>query len=72
LRAQGTQAGAWVVNTCIRVADACFSLAGGSAVYDTSPLQRRMRDLHTAGQHATIQQRHYLNAGKALLNLQRV
>ena len=71
LRAQGAQAGAWVVNTCIRVADACFALAGGSAVYDTSPLQRRMRDLHTAGQHATIQQRHYLNAGKALLNLQR-
>jgi catechol 2,3-dioxygenase-like lactoylglutathione lyase family enzyme len=36
----------------------CFALAGGSAVYDSSPLQRRLRDLHTAAQHATVQQRH--------------
>jgi len=42
----------------------CFALAGGSAVYDSSPLQRRLRDLHTAAQHAAVQQRHYAAAGK--------
>jgi alkylation response protein AidB-like acyl-CoA dehydrogenase len=68
LLAQGTQAGIWVSTTCVRVADACFALAGGSAVYESSPLQRRMRDLHTAAQHAAAQQRHYVGAGKLLLD----
>ena len=43
LLAQGTQTGIWVATTCVRVVDACFTLAGGSAVYESSPLQRRMR-----------------------------
>jgi len=64
LSAEGTQAGIWVATTCVRVADACFALAGGNAVYDSSPLQRRLRDLHTAAQHAAVQQRHYATAGK--------
>jgi indole-3-acetate monooxygenase len=64
---QGTQCGIWVATACVRVVDACFALAGGSAVYESSPLQRRMRDLHVAAQHATIHQRHYVAAGKAAL-----
>jgi alkylation response protein AidB-like acyl-CoA dehydrogenase len=64
---QGTQTGIWVATTCVRVADACFTLAGGSAVYESSPLQRRLRDLHAAAQHATIHQRHYVAAGKSAL-----
>jgi alkylation response protein AidB-like acyl-CoA dehydrogenase len=68
LLVEATQAGAWIAATCVRVVDACFALAGGSAVYETSPLQRRLRDMHTAAQHATIQQRHYAGAGKLLLN----
>jgi alkylation response protein AidB-like acyl-CoA dehydrogenase len=65
---QGTQTGIWVATTCVRVADACFALAGGSAVYESSPLQRRLRDLHSAAQHATVQQRHYVTAGKLLVS----
>jgi hypothetical protein len=38
-----------------------------AAVYESSPLQRRLRDLHIAAQHATVQQRHYVTAGKAAL-----
>jgi indole-3-acetate monooxygenase len=71
LHAQGTQAGIWIAAACVRVADACFTLAGGHAVYESSPLQRRMRDLHVAAQHAVVHQRHYVNAGKTLLNLRR-
>jgi alkylation response protein AidB-like acyl-CoA dehydrogenase len=67
LLTQGTQAGIWIATTCVRVADACFALAGASAVYDSSPLQRRLRDIHTAAQHAIVQQRHYAAAGKAAL-----
>jgi alkylation response protein AidB-like acyl-CoA dehydrogenase len=67
LLVQGGQTGAWISATCVRAADACFTLAGGSAVYDTSSLQRRMRDLHAAAQHATIHRRHYVAAGKTAL-----
>lgn len=63
LLTQGTQAGIWITTTCVRVVDACFVLAGGSAVYDSSPLQRRLRDIHVAAQHATVHQRHYAAAG---------
>jgi indole-3-acetate monooxygenase len=60
---QGTQAGIWITTTCVRVVDACFVLAGGTAVFDSSPLQRRLRDIHVAAQHATVHQRHYAAAG---------
>jgi indole-3-acetate monooxygenase len=67
LLTEGIQTAIWVATICVRIADACFALAGGSAVYDNSPLQRRMRDLHTAAQHAAVHQRHYVAAGKAAL-----
>jgi alkylation response protein AidB-like acyl-CoA dehydrogenase len=67
LLAEGAQTAAWVTAACVRIADDCFRLGGGSALYDTSPLQRRMRDLHAAAQHAAVHQRHYGNAGKLLL-----
>jgi alkylation response protein AidB-like acyl-CoA dehydrogenase len=66
---QGTQTAIWLVTTCVRGADACFALGGGSALYETSPLQRRLRDLHVAAQHAAAQQRHYVSAGKLLLGV---
>src|ERR1700730_8671741 len=37
---QVTQGAIWLSNACIRVVDACFALGGGSALYETSPLQR--------------------------------
>ena len=64
---QGTQTATWLATTCVRVADACFALGGSSALYETSPLQRRLRDLHVVAQHYNVQQRHYVNAGKLLL-----
>ena len=66
---EATQAGIWITTACVRAVDACFALAGGSAVYDASPLQRRLRDMHVAAQHAAVHQRHYLGAGKRLLRV---
>ena len=65
---QSTQAAIWLATTCVRIADAAFALAGAGALYDTSPLQRRLRDLHAAAQHAIAQQRNYVGAGKLLLD----
>jgi indole-3-acetate monooxygenase len=55
LQTQASQAVTWVTSACVRVVDDCFRLGGGSALYDTSPLQRRMRDLRVAAQHAVLQ-----------------
>jgi alkylation response protein AidB-like acyl-CoA dehydrogenase len=64
---EATQAGIWISAACVRVVDACFELAGGSAAYDSSPLQRRLRDMRVGAQHAAVHRRHYLGAGKRLL-----
>jgi alkylation response protein AidB-like acyl-CoA dehydrogenase len=68
LHAEGTQAAVWLATTCTRAADQFFTLAGASAVFESSPLQRRMRDLHAASQHAAAHQRHYAAVGKLLLD----
>jgi alkylation response protein AidB-like acyl-CoA dehydrogenase len=62
------QTAAWLAATCVRVANACFALGGGAAVYNTSPLQRWLRDLHAAAQHATAHPRLYIAAGRLLLD----
>jgi indole-3-acetate monooxygenase len=67
LLTEGSQTAIWLAAICVRVVDACFALAGGSAVYDNSPLQRRLRDIHVAAQHATVHQRGYVAGGKAAL-----
>lgn len=46
-----------------------FRLAGGSAIYDTSPLQRRFRDVHAANQHMLVGPATWELAGRALLGL---
>jgi indole-3-acetate monooxygenase len=65
---EATQAAIWIAETCVRTANACFTLGGSSAVFESSPLQRRLRDLQCASQHAAVQQRHYVSAGKLLLD----
>lgn len=39
---------------CARVADTAFTVAGGSAVYDTSVLGRCLRDAHVVTQHIMV------------------
>jgi indole-3-acetate monooxygenase len=64
LLTEGVQAAIWVTEACVRVVQRCFSLAGGVAVFESYPLQRRQRDIEVAAQHAAVQQRHYAKAGK--------
>ncbi|MGX1323912.1 alkylation response protein AidB-like acyl-CoA dehydrogenase [Bradyrhizobium sp. USDA 377] len=67
LMIEGARSAVWLATTCVGIADACFALAGSSAVYDTSPLQRRLRDLHVGAQHAHAQQRQYVDVGRLAL-----
>ena len=65
---RATQAAIWLANTAVNIAGKCFALGGGSALYETSPLQRRLRDMQAAAQHAAVQERHYVNAGRLMLH----
>jgi indole-3-acetate monooxygenase len=65
--AEQLQVAIWITATCVRVAEGCFELAGSRAVYESASLQRRVRDLRVAAQHAAVHPRHYVAAGAAVL-----
>ncbi len=56
-------------SVCAEVADAAFTLAGGTAVYDTSPLGRCLRDAHIVTQHIQTAPKLNETIGKLLLGL---
>jgi indole-3-acetate monooxygenase len=62
--ADALQGSAWIHAACTNVVSDCYTLAGASAVLNTSPLQRRLRDVHAARQHIFAQERFYASAGK--------
>jgi indole-3-acetate monooxygenase len=64
---EGLQMNVWLTEACTRVIDVCYTLGGGTSVYDTSPLQRRLRDMHTAAQHIASSRLHYVGAGSFAL-----
>ena len=60
-------AGAHATQTAAEVVDAIQLDAGGTAIYETSPLERCFRDIHTLTQHAGTSHRNFENAGGLLL-----
>jgi alkylation response protein AidB-like acyl-CoA dehydrogenase len=53
----------------LQVVDAMYTLAGGSAVYDSSPLQRHLRDVHVASQHIMVSSGILETIGQLLLGV---
>jgi hypothetical protein len=45
-------------------------LAGGSAIYESSPIERRFRDMHAATQHMLIGPATWELTGRSLLGLE--
>jgi alkylation response protein AidB-like acyl-CoA dehydrogenase len=64
---QTARTSAWLGTTCVRVANDCFALGGSKAVYESSALQLRLRDLLVGSQHFVAQKRQYVTSGKLLL-----
>jgi alkylation response protein AidB-like acyl-CoA dehydrogenase len=58
---EALQAGAWIHTACANVVDRCYELAGSAVL--TSPLERRLRDIHATGQHVFAGERFYAKAG---------
>jgi alkylation response protein AidB-like acyl-CoA dehydrogenase len=53
----------------MRAVDLCYTLAGGSSVYRSSPLQRRFRDVHVITQHMMVAPPSYEVSGRVVLGL---
>jgi alkylation response protein AidB-like acyl-CoA dehydrogenase len=56
------------MDTAVEVVDTVFALAGGGALYDTSPLQRCWRDIHAASHHLYFCNDDRAKTGRALLS----
>ena len=49
--------------------ETAYTLAGGSAIYESSPLQRRVRDAHAATQHMLVAPATWELTGRVLLGM---
>jgi alkylation response protein AidB-like acyl-CoA dehydrogenase len=65
-RARIRSAAAWVTDAAAAVVDMAYSAGGGSALYSTSPLQRRLRDVHAITQHFAVKPDTFTLAGAVL------
>jgi len=55
--------------SAVRVVDAMYEAGGGTSIYETSPLQRRFRDVHVMTQHMMVAQPTWELAGRILLGV---
>ncbi len=69
LRAGLRLASTHAVESAAAAVDEAYRLGGGSAIYETSPLQRRFRDVHAATQHMLVGSATWELAGRSLLGL---
>ncbi len=53
----------WIAETAAEIVDTVYRAGGGTALYNTSPLQRRLRDIHTLTQHFGVKLDTYTLAG---------
>jgi alkylation response protein AidB-like acyl-CoA dehydrogenase len=53
----------------LAVVDSLYRLAGATAIFQPSPLERCWRDLHTAAQHLQVQHGRWETAGRILFGL---
>jgi alkylation response protein AidB-like acyl-CoA dehydrogenase len=57
----------WAAQSAASIVDTCYTAGGGSAPYNSSPLQRHLRDIHTLTQHAAANADQLTRAGAFLV-----
>jgi len=65
-RARIRAAAVWATRTAADVVDTAYTAGGGTAMYLSSPLQRRLRDVHAVTQHFAVKADTYTKAGAVL------
>lgn len=68
-RARLRRAATHAVEASAASVDDAYTLGGGSAIYESSPLQRRFRDVHAATQHMLVGPATWELSGRVLLRL---
>jgi indole-3-acetate monooxygenase len=58
------------VENSVAAVDLLYRLSGSSAIFQSSPLERCWRDLHTAAQHVQVQDGRWETAGRVLFGLE--
>jgi alkylation response protein AidB-like acyl-CoA dehydrogenase len=56
-----------ITSECIAVVEKAFRLGGSASVYNSCPLERRLRDIYVAGQHISAFEEIYRSLGATLL-----
>ncbi|PXX71130.1 alkylation response protein AidB-like acyl-CoA dehydrogenase [Nocardia tenerifensis] len=59
----------WAAQTCRDAVDELFRVAGASAIYESSPIQRIWRDSTVLNQHLYLRDTHHESAGRLALGL---
>jgi alkylation response protein AidB-like acyl-CoA dehydrogenase len=62
-------AGTFATDACAQAVEICYRLGGGTSNYETSALQRCMRDMHAITQHFIVASSNYEIVGRILLGL---
>jgi alkylation response protein AidB-like acyl-CoA dehydrogenase len=68
-RANVRMASLTAVENSVAAVDTVYRLAGSSAIFQSSPLERCWRDVHTAAQHLQVQYGRWETAGRVLFGL---
>jgi indole-3-acetate monooxygenase len=66
LRARVRATATWATHTAASVVDTAYTAGGGTALYTSSPLQRRLRDIHAVTQHFGVKLDTLTRAGAVL------
>jgi indole-3-acetate monooxygenase len=56
----------WVTRTAASVVDVAYTAGGGSSLYSSNPLQRRLRDIHALTQHFAVKLDTFTKAGAVM------
>ncbi|HEX4996164.1 MAG TPA: acyl-CoA dehydrogenase family protein [Methylomirabilota bacterium] len=57
------------IRTAVSVVDMVYNMAGATAAYESSPIQRHFQDVHVMSQHLQARQAHYELVGRHWLGL---
>jgi len=57
----------WSAHTAAAVVDACYTVGSGTSLYESSPLQLCLHDIHTLTQHAAVAETWLERSGSSIL-----
>ena len=66
-QARCSATGAWAAASAASVVDVCYKAGGGTSLYDSSSLQRHLRDINALTQHILVADEWFTRAGAFLV-----